>query len=36
MQELEARGLVGPDLGGGQGRQVRIGEQKTEGEEDEF
>jgi DNA segregation ATPase FtsK/SpoIIIE, S-DNA-T family len=34
MEQLEAKGLVGPDMGGGQGRQVRMRKQE-EGEEDE-
>ncbi|MEZ4635689.1 MAG: DNA translocase FtsK [Caldilineaceae bacterium] len=32
MEQLEAKGLVGPDLGGGQGRQVKI---KADDDEDD-
>jgi DNA segregation ATPase FtsK/SpoIIIE, S-DNA-T family len=34
MEQLEAKGLVGPDMGAGQGREVRIRKQE-EGEENE-
>ncbi|GIV76889.1 MAG: hypothetical protein KatS3mg050_1283 [Litorilinea sp.] len=30
MEELEARGIVGPDLGGGQGREVLLKEEEDE------
>ncbi len=35
MEQLEAKGLVGPDLGGGQGRRVRIHKQEGAENEDE-
>ncbi len=36
MEQLEAKGLVGPDLGGGQGRQVRIKRKEGEASDEEL
>jgi S-DNA-T family DNA segregation ATPase FtsK/SpoIIIE len=36
MSDLEARGIVGPDLGGGQGREVLLKDEDEEDEEDMF
>lgn len=35
MEQLEAKGLVGPDQGGGQGRVVKITKEEASAEEDE-
>ena len=33
MEQLEAKGVVGPDLGGGRGREVLLKEEEEENDE---